>query len=89
MWLERSRSQMVRQHDFAEVSPELAAATSSAPVHGFASVGSAPTATPPVPEHEFASLPHDVPNSIYVLLPACSLRAAAASNAAWCRALAG
>ena len=36
---------------------------------------------------DFAELPEDALCSIYHLLPAFSLRAAAASNKAWCRAL--
>ena len=36
---------------------------------------------------DFADLPEDALNSIYTLLPAFSLRAAAASNKAWCRVL--
>ena len=38
-------------------------------------------------ERNFADLPEDALNSIYALLPAYSLRAAAASNTAWFRAL--
>ena len=36
---------------------------------------------------DFAELPEDALCTIYALLPAFSLRAAAASNKAWCRAL--
>ena len=42
---------------------------------------------PPDPEFSFAELPEDAMSSIYTLLPAHSLRAAAASNTAWCHAL--
>lgn len=38
-------------------------------------------------EWDFAELPEDALCTIYALLPASSLRAAAASNSAWCRAL--
>jgi hypothetical protein len=39
------------------------------------------------PECDFAGLPEDALSYIFTLLPAYSLRAAAASNTAWCRAL--
>ena len=39
------------------------------------------------PEFAFADLPADALSSIFMLLPAFSLRAAAASNKAWCLAL--
>ena len=44
---------------------------------------------PPAPEVDYAELPEDALCTIYALLPAFSLRAAAASNSAWCRALRG
>ena len=45
------------------------------------------TSDEPPSSPDFADLPEDALLSIYALLPACSLRAAAASNKAWCRAL--
>jgi hypothetical protein len=42
---------------------------------------------PDICECDFADMPEDALSSIYALLPAYSLRAAAATNSAWCRAL--
>ena len=44
-------------------------------------------AGPGMNEYEFAQLTEDVLGRIFALLPAYSLRAAAASNSAWCHAL--
>ena len=46
-----------------------------------------PGTSPALSECNFAALPEDALSNIYALLPAYSLRAAAAVNAAWCHAL--
>eukprot|EP00966_Prymnesium_polylepis_P016711 385514-Prymnesium_polylepis.1 len=72
----------VNQHIPSFIESEF---SSKAEYEAWAAAQGMPTTT--APEHDFARLPEDLLSSIYTLLPARSLRAAAASNTAWCRAL--